>query len=65
MDEIRCPGCGKLYRQVSEFTDVEQVGLSLVGRCSSCGQRQPIGKLWKVKERIIRSEDGNQYADLG
>jgi DNA-directed RNA polymerase subunit N (RpoN/RPB10) len=55
--EIRCVCCGKLYREVSEFDDVEQAGLSLVGRCSSCGQRQPIGELWQVTRRIdLRSE---------
>ena len=64
MDELRCYGCGKIYRQVSEFENVEQAGLALMGVCPECKTRQFIGSLWRVKERIIRSEDGDQYQDL-
>ena len=64
MDEIRCPGCGKIYREVAEFIQIEQAGLALMGVCPGCKTRQFIGRLWRVTERIVRSEDGDQYADL-
>ena len=65
MPEIRCHGCGKIYRQVAEFENVEQAGLSLRGSCPGCGEVMGIGPLWKRSKLIdLRGKEDGEYTDI-
>ena len=50
---LRCYECGRLFTEVSQFMQVEQAGLALVGRCPGCNARQHIGALWGNKGKQV------------
>lgn len=45
---VSCPNCGKVFRHISNLSDVRQLGLALKGACPGCGARVGVNKLWRA-----------------
>jgi phage FluMu protein Com len=51
MTEIRCPGCGKLFKNLAEV-GAKALGLALKATCPKCGARWSVNSLWRKTREV-------------
>lgn len=44
---MRCPKCGRQYRQIQEFKAVRGFGLALYALCGGCQNWMPVNSIWQ------------------
>lgn len=44
--------CGKRHTSTTQFDNVKQLGLALMGTCTKCGLRQGVDTLWRRTKTI-------------
>ena len=53
---IKCPNCGKEFRNLNELSNIRGLGLALIGECPKCGIKIGCNSLWKVTRRLKEIE---------
>ena len=63
MDEIRCPGCARLYRNLAEVADkggkIYHLGLALKAECGRCGATWSVNRSWRKTREVQFEAKGN------